>query len=69
MTGKFQLLTGITLVHGTAFTGVGENFAAVDGNRKIASPMDAITSGEFEDLMEGVGEEVFLVVPEFAGES
>lgn len=41
MTGKFHLLTGGTGIHGTAFAGVAEDLATVDGNHRIASPMDA----------------------------
>ena len=64
--GELHLFGGVAVTHGAVFAGVGEDFGAVDGDGDVADLQHAGVGGEFEDLMKGVGEEVFVFAAELA---
>ena len=69
LAGEFHMLHGVAVAHGTVFAGVGQYFCAVDGDGDVADLQNAGTDGEFEHLVEGGGEEVFVFAAELADRS
>ena len=65
--GEFHLFDGVAVAHCAVFAGVGEDLGAVDGDGDVADLQDLGAGGEFEHLVEGVGEQVTCRVSDRRG--
>jgi hypothetical protein len=66
LAGEFHLFDGVAVADGAVFAGVGEDFGAIDGDGDVADLEDFGAGGELENLVKGVGEEVFIFAAELA---
>jgi len=67
--GEFHLFFKVVVAHRAVFAGVGEDLGAIDRDRELAYFEDLRGGGEFEDLVEARGEQIFVFASEFQMES
>jgi hypothetical protein len=63
---RAQRFLGVTVAHGGVFARVGQDLRAVDGDRDLTDLQHAAPRGQFQDLLEGLGQQRTVLAPESA---